>query len=190
MVPAKRGIAKALKLIPGLNARLQKDIVFSIHGEEIPIDCEIARELNTPLVHLIRNAFDHGIEIDPDERLKQGKTSEGHVELIISSNSETLTIEVSDDGNGIDPEELKNTALRKGMLTSSVAARMSRDELLALIYKPGFTTTDVVSDVSGRGVGMDAVITSIKEKLHGTITILSTVGKGTRFILNIPSKPS
>lgn len=188
MIPARRGLGKALKVIPGLIERLGKKIDFTVDGGDTLIDCEIARELNTPLVHLIRNAFDHGIEATPDERISAGKREEGLVSLRITDTGASLMIELKDDGRGIDPQKLKETAIRKKMLTAAEAAHLNRRELLELIYRPGFTTASSVTEVSGRGVGMDAVMTSIRDALDGSIAIHSEVGKGTSFSIQVPNQ--
>jgi sensor domain CHASE-containing protein/signal transduction histidine kinase len=185
-IPARKGFGKALKIVPGLISRLQKNIQFKCEGGEVPVDCEIARELNTPLVHLIRNAIDHGIESSPDDRIAAGKPAEGTVTLHVETIDDALVIRLSDDGRGIDPEKLKSVAIAKGMFSVADADRLNRHEILEFIYHPGFTTAATVTEVSGRGVGMDAVQASIKERLGGAISLSSEVGKGTVFVIKIP----
>jgi sensor domain CHASE-containing protein/HPt (histidine-containing phosphotransfer) domain-containing protein len=185
-VPARRGFGKAFKIVPGLISRLQKNVQFTVEGGEILVDCEIARELNTPLVHLIRNAIDHGIESSPEDRSAAGKPTEGTVTLHVEIIDDTLIVRLRDDGRGIDPDKLKSVAIAKGILTTADADRLSRNEILELIYRPGFTTATTITEVSGRGVGMDAVQASIKERLGGAISLSSEPGKGTTFIIKIP----
>ena len=185
-VPARKGLGKALKIVPGLVKRLQKNVSFHFEGAEVPIDCEIARELNTPLVHMIRNAFDHGIEENADERTAHGKSPEGHVTLSVQSVDHTLVLTITDDGRGLNPNALKQVAIKKGILSEEEADKLAPEEAFALIYRPGFSTADSVTDVSGRGVGMDAVLTSVTEKLCGDVSISSEVGRGSTFTIRVP----
>lgn len=184
-IPVKRGIAKALKVIPGVLRKLDKNIQIDIVGGDVHIDCEIAKELNTPLIHLIRNSIDHGIEPE-DIRQAVGKSKQGHVLISIAKNQDFVTVEVSDDGRGLDPELLKNTAIKKGILTELDAEKLTYQETLSLILKPGFTTSETVTDISGRGVGMDAAVVSIRDNLFGELSIESQKGIGTTFRINIP----
>ncbi len=185
-IPAKKGVAKALKIIPELLRRLEKNVVFDIKGAETPIDCEIAKELNTPLIHLIRNCAYHGIETSED-RLKAGKPQIGHINITFKQSEEDLIIELSDDGKGMDPDHLKKVAIKKGFLTEIEAAALTPYEAISLILKPGFSTTENVTEISGRGVGMDAVAVIIKDKLKGELIIKSFKGKGTVFSIKIPT---
>ncbi len=184
-IPAKRGIAKALKIIPGVLRKLKKNIQIDIIGGDVSIDCEIAKELNTPLIHLIRNSIDHGIEPE-DIRQAAGKSEQGHVSISIANIPDFIIVEVSDDGCGLDPELLKNTAIKKGLLTELEAERLTYQEALSLILKPGFTTAETVTDISGCGVGMDSVAVSIRENLFGDLSIESQKGIGTTFRIKVP----
>jgi two-component system chemotaxis sensor kinase CheA len=186
MVPAKKGFARAVKIVPGLIHRLGKNALFCFEGQDIPVDCEAAGELNTPLVHLLRNAFDHGVD-GPRERSEKGKAEKATVTLSVERTTSHLIISLSDDGRGLDPEKLKSVACRKGVITVEESGRLTKEEAYNLIFLPGFTTADTISDVSGRGVGMDAVITSVKKNLGGDLRIESDVGKGTTFIISIPT---
>lgn len=183
-VPARKGLAKALKIVPDLIKKLQKEIVFDFEGADVPLDCEIAHELNTPLVHLIRNCFDHGIE-SSDERIEKGKPVEGHVKLSIKDLGKEIPVELSDDGRGIDPQKIKNSAIKKGVLSEADAEKLTDEQLRELIFHPGFSTAETVSEISGRGVGMDAVLSSVKEKIHGDLSIKSKTGEGTSFTILI-----
>jgi sensor domain CHASE-containing protein/signal transduction histidine kinase len=184
-IPAKRGLAKAFKIVPGLLKKLEKNILFEIEGSDVPIDCEIARELNTPLIHIIRNCFDHGIE-QPEERVLLGKPEQGHVKVLIKKISDLITIEITDDGQGIQPEKIKAAAIKKGFITEKDAMLLSPNEIINLIFQPGLTTAETVTDISGRGIGMDAVISSVKENLKGNIAVSSTPGEGSTFTIQIP----
>lgn len=187
-VPARRGLGRSLKIVPGLIERLGKDVEFAFGGQDTPVDCEVASELNTPLVHLIRNALDHGIE-PAEERVESGKPPTGRLELSVATRGDVVELVLEDDGRGLDPERLKAAALRKGVLAPEEAERLSTDEAYALIFRPGFSTADQVTDVSGRGVGMDAVLDAVRAKLGGEIRVESTPGRGTRFVIAVPAWP-
>lgn len=184
-VPAKRGLARSLRIVPGLIDRLAKDAVFDLVGADQEIDCDVARELNAPLIHMIRNALDHGIE-PPDSREEAGKPPTGKVTLHIDKAGKWLTLKLKDDGKGLDPDTLRELAVSKGLLTLSESSALSDAEAQELIFRPGFTTAAEVSDVSGRGVGMDAVRESIVATLGGTISINSEKGRGTVFTIRVP----
>jgi signal transduction histidine kinase/molybdopterin converting factor small subunit len=184
-VSVQKGLGQALKIVPGLIERLEKNVVFDLQDNNARLDCDLSRELNTPFVHLIRNAFDHGIEYS-EERVANGKPEQGHVKLTVTDDKDRLTLILSDDGKGLDPEKLKASAISKGLMTEEEAASMPDSEARRLIFKPGFSTAETVSDVSGRGVGMDAVVHTIETNLSGKIDIESTLGQGTSFIIQIP----
>ncbi|MFH0919187.1 MAG: CHASE4 domain-containing protein [Fibrobacterota bacterium] len=185
-VPAKKGLARSIKIVAGLKERLGKCANFRFEGQDTLIDCETAHELNTPLVHLLRNAFDHGIE-SPETRLEREKSMEGEVFLNVRQEDDHLSLMLSDDGRGLEPELIKAVALKKGIISEMEAKRLSPQQSLALIFRPGFTTLETVTEVSGRGVGMDAVLTSVRNKLHGEIHVDSLPGKGTQFTIRIPA---
>lgn len=184
-VSAPKGLARSLKILNGLGERLGKEIAFDLKGGETKIDCEMARELNTPLVHLFRNAFDHGIET-AEERVIAHKPEQGKVNLSIQEDEKNVILTIIDDGRGIDPEKIKISAVKKGLITEKEAMTLSKQQCYELILQPGFSTAESVSDISGRGVGMDAVLHTIQEKLGGTITINSHVGKGSTFQISVP----
>ncbi|MBI5017255.1 MAG: Hpt domain-containing protein [Deltaproteobacteria bacterium] len=185
-VPARRGLARSLKILPGLLERLGKPVAFRFEGEDTPVDCDVVQELNTSLIHLIRNAVDHGIE-PADERVEAGKPEEGAVSLAVSRQDGDVVVTLADDGRGLDPQKLKAAALRKGILDPAECGRLSAEEALGLIFRPGFSTAEQVTDVSGRGVGMDAVLDSIRQKLGGDIRVASSPGEGTRFTITVPA---
>jgi len=184
-VSVQKGLGQALKIVPGLIERLEKDVVFELQDNNARLDCELSRELNTPFVHLIRNAFDHGIEYS-EERVANGKPEQGLVKLTVTDEKDYLTLVLSDDGKGLDPEKLKASAISKGLITEDEAASMPDDEARRIIFRPGFSTAETVSDVSGRGVGMDAVVHTIESNLAGKVNINSILGQGTSFVIQIP----
>ncbi len=184
-IPAQRGLAKALKIIPGLSRRLGKKVDISFIGGDVEIEYLCAHALNTVLVHLIRNSFDHGIE-EGSDRIAAGKSLEGHLRIAIQHENNTYTIIVSDDGRGLDAEYLRSHAVENGILSEIEARHLSKDECHALIFLPGFTTAKGVSEISGRGIGMDAVNTEIADKLGGTIRVDSEIGCSTTFTIEIP----
>ena len=163
---------------------LNKEVELIIHGEETEVDKNLIEEINDPLVHLIRNSIDHGVEA-PDVREAKGKKRKGTVILSAEHEGNNIAIKVIDDGKGIDPEMIKEKAVAKGFLSRDKAKELSKQEAYNLIFHPGFSTAEVVTNVSGRGVGMDVVKTNVS-KLRGTIAIESEIGKGTTMILRLP----
>ncbi|MGB3532739.1 MAG: response regulator [Microcoleaceae cyanobacterium] len=172
------------RMIRDLSIRTQKSIRLELTGEKTLIDKAILEKLYDPLVHLIRNAFDHGIEF-PQERLEQGKNPEGKIEIKAYHQGNYTYMEVIDDGQGIDINKVRNKAIAKQLISVQDAARLSQKQLYDLLFYPDFSTTDKVSELSGRGVGLEAVRRQI-EALKGTITIQSEPGKNTRFTLRLP----
>jgi two-component system chemotaxis sensor kinase CheA len=163
---------------------LDKEVALLTEGETTEADRKVIEVLADPLLHLVRNSLDHGIE-PPAERVAAGKPPEGVLRLSARSAGGTIEISVSDDGRGIDPQTLRQAAVRKGLLDADAAARLRDDEVLELIWQPGFTTSAMITDVSGRGVGMDVVRTAVVD-IGGRIEIDSTVGVGTTFLLTLP----
>ncbi len=184
MVQIGRIFNKFPRLIRDLSREFQKEIELITEGEETELDKSVIEEISDPLVHLIRNAVDHGIET-PEEREKLGKPRKGHVYLRAGHEGNHIVIEIEDDGKGIDPEKIKAKAVEKGIITADEAREMSTTEAYNLIFMPGFSTAQKLTSVSGRGVGMDVVKTNIT-KLNGMIAVQSEVGKGTRFVLKLP----
>jgi two-component system chemotaxis sensor kinase CheA len=184
MLPIGKVFNKFPRLVRDLSRELGKKVKLIIEGEDTELDKSIIEEIGDPLVHMIRNSVDHGIE-PPEERVKVGKPEEGTVWLRAYNEGNMIVIEIKDDGKGMDPEVLKRKAIEKGIITESEAANMSDKEAFMLIFKPGFSTAAKVTSVSGRGVGMDVVKTNI-EKLNGIIEVDSAPGKGTTFKLKIP----
>ncbi len=184
MLPIAKVFNKFPRLVRDLSRELNKDIELIISGEDTELDKSIIEEIGDPLVHIIRNSCDHGIE-SADERKMLGKPSKGRIELKAYNEGNQIVIEVRDDGKGLDPEILKQKALEKGLISEREAQNMGVKEAFNLIFKPGFSTAKQVTNVSGRGVGMDVVKTNI-EKLNGIIDIDSELGKGTVIKLKIP----
>lgn len=184
MVPVGKLFQKAQRIVRDLSKESGKFINLIIRGEETEIDKSIVEELNDPLVHMIRNSCDHGVEI-PEVRENNGKNKVGNIILEAEHHGNHIIITISDDGAGMDVEKLKNKAVEKGLMTREHADLMSDNEALKIIFLPGFSTAAKVTGVSGRGVGMDVVRTNI-EKLRGMIDIESNVGVGSKFFIKLP----
>ncbi len=184
MVPVGKLYQKAPRIVRDLAKEFGKNIKLVVKGEETEIDRGIIEELNDPLVHMIRNSCDHGVEF-PNERTAVGKPAEGTIILDAEQEGNNIVLRISDDGKGMDPEKLKAKAIEKGLITFEQANQMPAREAFQLIFAPGFSTAVKVSAVSGRGVGMDVVRTNI-QKLKGMIEIESEVNKGTTFIVKLP----
>ena len=184
MLPIAKVFNKFPRMVRDLSRELGKHIELKISGEETELDKSIIEEIGDPLVHIIRNSCDHGIE-DAETRLAMGKPEYGTIELKAYNEGNSIVIEVVDDGRGLDPDMLIQKSLEKGIITEREADNLTDKEAFALIFKPGFSTASQVTNVSGRGVGMDVVKTNI-EKLNGIIDIDSEKGKGTIIRLKIP----
>ncbi len=182
MVPVKPTFQKMQRIVRDTAQALNKDVKFVIHGEETEVDKTVLEKINDPLVHLIRNSVDHGIE-DGQTRAANGKPTTGKVNLGAYHKSGKLVIEVSDDGGGLNAAKLIKKAKEKGLLKPD--AELAEADAYNLIFAPGFSTKELVTDVSGRGVGMDVVKTNILE-LGGEISIHSNLGKGTTFLITLP----
>ncbi len=184
MLPIGRVFNKFPRMVRDLSREVGKNIEHIISGEETELDKSIVEEIGDPLVHLIRNACDHGIETK-EERVAAGKSEQGTVELKAYNEGNHIVVEIKDDGKGMDPEALKVKAIEKGLISEKEADTMSDKEAYSLIFKAGFSTAKVVTNISGRGVGMDVVKTNI-EKLNGIIDVESAFGEGTTLKLKIP----
>ncbi|WP_447939732.1 chemotaxis protein CheA [Pseudoxanthomonas mexicana] len=184
MQPVGKVFSRFPKVARDVARQLQKEVDLELVGADTELDRNLVEALADPLVHLVRNAIDHGIEV-PSLRDASGKPRQGHVRLSAQQEGDFVTIEIRDDGAGIDPERLRVKALEKGLIDPEAAARLSHDECLQLIFLPGFSTKAEVTDISGRGVGMDVVQSRIRE-LSGQITIHSDVGRGSRFVIRVP----
>jgi two-component system chemotaxis sensor kinase CheA len=184
MIPIGKLFQKAPRIVRDLAKQFNKKIQLIMEGEETEIDKGIIDELSDPLVHMLRNACDHGIE-SPEERIRLGKPEVGTVYLGAEQEGNNIVIRISDDGKGMDPEKIKAKAIERGLITPEEATQMTTKEAYQLIFQPGFSTAQIISNVSGRGVGMDVVRTNIL-KLKGMIDIESEVGVGTTFIIKLP----
>ena len=184
MVPIAKVFNKLPRLIRELSKEMGKEIELKMVGEETELDKSLIEELNDPLIHLMRNSADHGVET-PAERIAAGKEPKGTVVVRAEHEGNHIVISVEDDGHGMDPEKLKRKALEKGMVTESQAKEMSTAEAFNLIFAPGFSTAQKVTNVSGRGVGMDVVRTNV-QKLKGAIQIQSELNVGTKIIIKLP----
>ncbi|NPA54348.1 MAG: chemotaxis protein CheA [Aquificae bacterium] len=184
MQPVKKIFSKFPRIVRDLAKRLNKKVNLILEGEDTEIDRSILDKLEDPLIHLVRNAIDHGIE-PPEERIKAGKPEEGTIKLSAFQEGDRIIIAIEDDGRGINVEKVKKKAVEKGLITPEQAENMSDKEAFELLFMPGFSTADEVSEVSGRGVGMDVVASTI-HALRGTIEIESEPGKGTKFIMKLP----
>jgi two-component system chemotaxis sensor kinase CheA len=184
MVPIAKVFNKLPRLMRDLCKEIGKEIQLKLEGEETELDKSISDELNDPLVHIVRNAADHGIEA-PEERIRAGKPRQGTVVVSAEHEGNNIIITVTDDGRGINPETIKQKAVEKGLITQAEAQEMTAQEAYQLVFEPGFSTASRVTNISGRGVGMDVVRTNIT-KLKGTIEIDSEVGKGTTLTIKVP----
>jgi two-component system chemotaxis sensor kinase CheA len=184
MVPLSVVFGRFPRLVRELARSMGKRVQLRIEGEDTEVDRALVEKLNECLVHLVRNALDHGIE-PPDERIASGKPPEGVVELMASQSEGSVIVVVRDDGRGIDPDKVRRKAVERGWLSEEQAAALSDDDALRLIFRPGFSTKEQVSEVSGRGVGMDVVKNAL-EQIGGTVDIQSTVGGGTTVTLRLP----
>lgn len=184
MQPIGNVFNKFHRVVRDIARSLEKEIDIEISGNEVELDKSIVENLSDPLTHLIRNSCDHGVE-PPDERVKANKPQQGKINLRAFQEGGQIIIAIQDDGRGIDAEKLTEKAIEKGVITQAEADRMSLKEKVNLIFHPGFSTAAKISDVSGRGVGMDVVKTNI-EKLGGTIEVDTEVGMGTIIHLHLP----
>ena len=184
MVPVSSVFSRFPRLVRDLSRKSGKEVDLVMEGEETELDKSVVEVIGDPLVHLIRNSVDHGIESE-DVRLAAGKPAKGKVTLRAFHKGNSVAIEIEDDGKGIDPAKMRETAIRKGVITPEEAAQLDDREAVELIFAPGFSSADQITDISGRGVGMDVVRTNIKN-LKGSVSTYSEVGKGTRFTLSLP----
>jgi len=184
MIKIGKVFNKYPRVVRDLCRETKKDIQLLIYGEDTELDKTLIEEINDPLVHLIRNAVDHGIET-PQERVAKGKNPQGTVILAAEHEGNNINITIQDDGKGMDPEVIKRKAIEKGLITKEKANDLNKNEIFNLIFLPGFSTAEKITSISGRGVGMDVVKTNVT-KLRGTIQIDSEVGKGTKIVIKLP----
>ncbi|GAU79853.1 chemotaxis protein CheA [Fusibacter sp. 3D3] len=184
MVPVERTFNRFPRLVRDLSKELGKNIKLFMSGEETEVDRTVIDEIGDPLIHLIRNSLDHGIE-SPEVRLKVGKEENGFVALRAYPDGNTVVIEVEDDGKGINPDIIKKKAIEKKVITTAESEDMSEKEIINLLFNAGFSTVDKVTDISGRGVGLDVVKSKI-EAINGTVEVISTLGQGSKFVIRLP----
>jgi two-component system chemotaxis sensor kinase CheA len=182
LVPIKPTFQKVGRMVRDIASQVGKKVDFITEGEDTELDRNVVEQINDPLVHMIRNSLDHGIETE-EERAKTGKNPAGRVALKAYHQGSSIVIELSDDGRGMDPAKLIKKAREKGLVRED--QNLSRAEILNIIFEPGFSTAEKVSDISGRGVGMDVVRRNI-EKLRGKVELESEIGKGTTFKIKLP----
>ncbi|MEO6697052.1 MAG: chemotaxis protein CheA [Gammaproteobacteria bacterium] len=184
MQPIKKVFGRFPRVVRDLARSLKKEVNLELQGEDTDLDKNLVEALADPLVHLVRNAVDHGIEM-PDARAAKGKPRAGTVILAAEQEGDHILLTIADDGAGMDPELLRRKVVEKGLMDADAAARLDHRECFNLIFMPGFSTKAEISDVSGRGVGMDVVKTRISQ-LNGVVEIDSTLGKGSRLIIKVP----
>lgn len=184
MLPIEQLFNRFPRMVRDLSQALGKEVELVLTGNETELDRSIMQVIGDPLIHLIRNALDHGIE-KPAERIRKGKPAKGLLRISAAHEDNQVVIVVEDDGAGIDSDKVKQSALRKGLITPEEADRLTEQEAVQLIFKPGFSTAEQVSDISGRGVGMDIVRSDI-ERMNGVIDIHSVPEQGTRFRIRLP----
>ena len=185
MLPAKAVLQKFPRLVRDLARSLGKEVRLVVEGEGTELDKTILEQIGDPLIHVIRNAVDHGLE-RPEERLAKGKEACGELKLRASNEAGGVVIEISDDGRGLDAQALKRKAVERGLVTAEAAAAMSEDAAFQLIFLPGLSTAEKVTDVSGRGVGMDVVRSNV-HNLQGTVELHSKPGRGTTLFMKLPT---
>ena len=184
MLPVSEVFERFPRLVRDLSRKLNKHIELRVVGEDTAADKTIIESLGDPLIHLVRNSIDHGVE-SPEQRVAAGKPEAASIQLKAFQEGDQVIIEVSDDGKGIDPTAIRLKAFEKGLITEEQADALSDQEAINLIFRPGFSTVEQVSDLSGRGVGMDVVRTAV-EKINGQVTLSSHKGEGTLVRLSLP----
>jgi len=184
MVKIERIFNKFPRMVRDLSRKLGKKIEFVVEGQDTELDRTVLDQINDSLVHLVRNAVDHGIEF-PEERIKAGKPEVGLIRLSAKREKSNVVIEIEDDGKGLDPDLIKKKALERGLVDPSEIEKMSDEDIKMLIFMPGFSTKNSATEISGRGVGMDVVKTTA-EKLGGNVRIYSKKGEGTKIRINLP----
>jgi two-component system chemotaxis sensor kinase CheA len=184
MVPVERTFNRFPRMVRDLAKDLGKSIKLNMSGEETEVDRTVIDEIGDPLIHLIRNSIDHGIE-NKQARLAAGKPETGTVDLRAYPDGNSVVIEVEDDGHGIDAKRIAAKAIARGLITADHADSMPDHDIINLLFLPGFSTAEVITDLSGRGVGLDVVKTKI-EALSGTVEVVSELGKGSKFVIRLP----
>jgi len=184
MVPVELVFNRFPRMIRDISRELGKEIMLNMSGEETELDRTVIDEIGDPLIHLLRNSADHGIE-SIEKRKELGKPTAGHIDLRAYQDGNNVVIEVGDDGQGINTDRVKKKAIEKGLIKKDIADNLSKKEIIEFLFKPSFSTSDKVTDLSGRGVGLDVVKTKI-EKLGGVVEVETEIGKGSKFIIRLP----
>jgi len=184
MLPIRKVLAKFPRMVRDLSQKLTKQVRLELQGEETELDKSVADEVGDPLVHIVRNAIDHGIELRA-ERQASGKAMEGLVRIAASQEGNSIVIRIQDDGRGLQVDRIKAKALSRGIVSEAELASMDSRDILNMVFLPGFSTAEKVTDVSGRGVGMDVVRTNIR-RINGSVEIDSQVGKGSIITIKLP----
>jgi len=184
MQPIEKVFSKFPRLVRDLAGPLGKRVELKVYGEDTEVDRSVIEHIGDPMVHIIRNAIDHGLET-PEERRAKGKSELGTITIRASQKGNQIVIEVSDDGRGIDVEKVKKKAIAKAIITADEASRMTDETAVNIIFLPGFSTAEVATELSGRGVGMDVVKTNIS-KLNGAVEIVTAKGAGSTFTIRLP----
>ncbi len=184
MVPLSFVFQRFPRLVRDISRKLGKEVDLVIEGEETEVDKNLVEALGDPLIHIVRNSLDHGLET-PEARAESGKPEKGRLLIRARQDSDRAIIEISDDGRGIDPSVIKRKAYERGLISEEQLDRVSDQEAIQLIFLPGFSTAEQVSDLSGRGVGMDVVKNALT-RVGGTVQLTSKVGLGTTLVLSLP----
>jgi two-component system chemotaxis sensor kinase CheA len=184
MVPVEQLFERFPRMVRDLSKKLNKKINLVVEGKETEMDRTVIDEIGDPMVHLIRNSIDHGIEL-PEDRIAKGKPEVGTITLVARHEGNNVLIEVKDDGKGVDPTIVGRKAVEKGMFTQEQINKMAPEDIQKIIYLPGFSTAATVSDISGRGVGMDAVKAKL-EDLNGVLELESKVNEGSKVTIKLP----
>ncbi|MEW5961132.1 MAG: chemotaxis protein CheA, partial [Chloroflexota bacterium] len=184
MLPISYVFNKIPRLVRDLSRNAGKQVNLVVEGEDTELDRSLIEFIGDPLIHLLRNAMDHGIE-SPQTRVAAGKQPTGTIRLAAAHEEGHIVITVEDDGQGIDPERVRQAALKRGIITPEEANQLSRDEAIDLIFRPNLSTAEKVTEISGRGVGMDVVRANI-ERLSGSVVVDSKIGQGTTFRITLP----
>ena len=184
MRPFSDGVRRFPRMVRDLARSLGKEVRLEITGENTPVDRDILDRLETPLAHLLRNAVDHGCE-SGEERARCGKPPEASIRLDARHTAGTLLVTIADDGAGIQPERLRDAIVQKRLATPAVAQKLADSELLQFLFLPGFTLKDNITEISGRGVGLDVVQNMVKS-VRGAVRIINQPGRGLRFQLQLP----
>jgi two-component system chemotaxis sensor kinase CheA len=184
MVPVEQLFRRFPRMVRDVAKQCGKEVEIALHGQDTDLDKSLLDAIAEPITHLVRNAVGHGIE-SPEDRVRRGKPAKGTIRLDAFHQANQVIIQIGDDGGGIDTQKIKSRAVQRGLLSSESAARLNDNDMLELIFRPGFSTADEITEIAGRGVGLD-VVQSVLHRLKGTVEVETQLGKGTRFQLRMP----